>query len=123
MDYAEARALLEAPGMMFEVATEDVLGRPTLVFKQRERSMREKVHNALTAHGDKTFLTFGDRRISYREFGELAWGSGHTLREQHRLEKGDRIGILAFNRPEWLIALFGALPTVHDPSGFCFAAM
>jgi long-chain acyl-CoA synthetase len=108
MEEAQARALLEAPGMMFEVATEEVLGRPTRVFKQRERSMREKVQNAVAAHGDKPFLCFGDRRISYREFGELAWGAGHALVDQHRMEKGDRIAILAFNRPEWLIALFGA---------------
>ena len=59
-------------------------------------------------HGDKPFLVYGDRAISYREFAELVWGSAHALTERHRLEKGDRIGILAFNRPEWLIALFGA---------------
>lgn len=108
MKVEEVRALLEAPGQMFEVVTEEVNGRPTPVFKQRERSMREKVHNAMLAHGDKEFLVYGDWRISYREFGELAWGSAHALTEGHRLEKGDRIGILAFNRPEWLIALFGA---------------
>ncbi len=108
MTYEEARALLEGPGGIFELATEDVLGRPARVFKQRERSMREKVQNAAVLHGDKPFLVYGGRQISYAEFGELAWGSGHALIEQHRLEKGDRIGILAYNRPEWLIALFGA---------------
>src|SRR5689334_11564360 len=108
MNYEEARALLEAPGGFFEVANEDVLGRSTPVFKLRERSMREKVQNAALAHGDNPFLVHGDKVISYREFGELCWGSAHTLLEQHRLERGDRIGILAYNRPEWLIALFGA---------------
>src|SRR5688500_8451595 len=108
MEYEQARALLEAPGGMLEVVVEDVQGRPLRVFKQRERSMREKVHNAMLAHGDKEFLVHGERRFSYREFGELVWGSAHALIEQHRLEKGDRIGILALNRPEWLIALFGA---------------
>ena len=107
-DYAEVRALLEAPDQMFELATEEVNGRPVTVFKQRERSMREKVQNAVLAHGDKPFLVDGDRAISYREFGELTWGSAHALITRHRMEKGDRIGILAFNRPEWLIALFGA---------------
>jgi long-chain acyl-CoA synthetase len=108
MDYETARTLLEAPGGMFELATEQVRGRPTAVFKQRERSMREKVQNATLLHGDKEFLVSDSRRISYREFGELVWGSAHALIEEHRLQKGDRIGILAYNRPEWLIALFGA---------------
>jgi long-chain acyl-CoA synthetase len=108
MDYETARALLEAPGGMFELGTEPVGDRPMAVFKQRERSMREKVQNATLLHGDKEFLVSDERRISYREFGELVWGSAHALLEDHRLQKGDRIGILAFNRPEWLIALFGA---------------
>jgi long-chain acyl-CoA synthetase len=108
MDREEARALLEAAGGMFELGIEDVRGVPMRVFKQRERSMREKVQNAMLLHGDKPFLAYGDRTISYRAFGELVWGSAHELVERHRMTKGDRIGILAFNRPEWLIALFGA---------------
>ena len=107
MDRDEARRLLSIPGGMFEVVTEDVLGRPTEVFKNRERSMREKVHNA-SVHGDKTFLVHGDSRVTYADFVELAWGSGRALLEQHGLQKGDRVGILAYNRPEWLITLFGA---------------
>ena len=108
MNHEEVRALIEAPGQMFELATEEVNGKPAPVFKQRERSMREKVQNAMLLHGDKPFLVYGDRTITYREFGELVWGSAQALITRHRMEKGDRIGILAFNRPEWLIALFGA---------------
>jgi long-chain acyl-CoA synthetase len=108
MNREEARALLEAAGGMFELGIEDVRGMPMRVFKQRERSMREKVQNAMLLHGDKPFLVYGEHSISYREFGELAWGSAHALIERHRMTKGDRIGILALNRPEWLIALFGA---------------
>ena len=108
VDIQKARALLEAPGNGFEVTTEQCHGRPLPVFKTRERSMREKVQNAAAAHGASSFLAYGEANITYKDFGELVWGSAHALVEDHGLQRGDRIGILAYNRPEWLIALFGA---------------
>ncbi|MGD8859964.1 MAG: AMP-binding protein [Myxococcales bacterium] len=108
MNHEQLRALLEQPGGLFEVVQEPVLGVATPVFKQRERSMREKVQNAVALHGDSEFLVDGDLRLTYRQFGERVWGSAQTLMTEHGLQKGDRIAILAHNRPEWLIALFGA---------------
>jgi len=108
MDTQRARALLEAPGAMFEVTTEQRNGLPLTVFKTREHSMREKVQKAAALHGDTRFLAYGETNITYKDFGELVWGSAHALLEQHQLQRGDRIAILAYNRPEWLIALFGA---------------
>ena len=106
MDYAEASALLLAPGSPFEITTELVLGREVKVFKTRERSMRDKVANA-AVHGAKEFLIYEDRRISFTEFVELTWGAAHTLLSEYGLGRHDRVGILAYNRPEWLVALFG----------------
>lgn len=108
MDYLQGRALLEAPGGLFEIAIEDVLGRPCSVFKRRRRSMREEVESAARAHGSAPFLVYGERRISFEEFAELSWGVARVLVEQYGMAKGDRVGILALNRPEWLVALFGA---------------
>ncbi len=107
MNHDEARALLSAPGGYFELATEEVHGRSMSVFKQREKSMRQKVENAL-GHGDKEFLAFGDQRMTFREFGELAWGSAHQFVERFGMRPKDRLAIFAFNRPEWLVTLFGA---------------
>jgi long-chain acyl-CoA synthetase len=107
VNHDEARRILSAPGGYFELATEEVAGRPMQVFKQRERSMREKVVNA-TGHGDKEFLALGDKRMTFREFGELAWGSAHALTERFGMRPKDRLAIFAFNRPEWLVTLFGA---------------
>ena len=51
MDRQQARALLEVPGGMFEVVTEEVNGRPAPVFKQRERTMRETVQRVSSCVG------------------------------------------------------------------------
>lgn len=108
MDIHEARALLEQPGGMLEIVEEDVAGRPCKVFKTRERSMREKLVNAVLGHADKPFIIDGNRRLSYREFGEQCFGAARALMQDHGMVHGDRLGILAYNRPEWLAALFGA---------------
>lgn len=106
MTYAEATTLLQAAGGPFETTIEQVLGRDVKVFKTRERSMREKVANA-AVHGAKEFLIYEDRRITFTEFVELTWGAAHVLLDDYALKRHDRVGILAYNRPEWLIALFG----------------
>lgn len=109
MDYAEAAALLQAEGGAFELTTARIpgQGRDVKVWKQRERSLREKVANA-AVHGDKPFLVDDERRISFAEFVELTWGAAHALLNDFGLKRHDRVGILAYNRPEWLITLFGA---------------
>jgi long-chain acyl-CoA synthetase len=105
--YDEVMTGLTGPGGPFELVEETVMGRPMRVFKNRERSMREKVAN-VSLHGDKDFLVQGDRRISYGRFARLCWGAAETLQQRFGFEKGDRIAILSYNCPDWLIALFGA---------------
>jgi long-chain acyl-CoA synthetase len=107
VDRAQAAAILQAPGQPFELAREVVHGREVNVFKHRERSMRDKVARA-AVHESKEFLVYGEQRITFSAFVELCWGVAHTLLEQFAVRPQDRIAILAQNRPEWLIALFGA---------------
>jgi len=106
MTFAEATALLQAAGSPFELTVERVLGRDVKVYKTRERSMREKVANA-AVHGAKPFLIFEDQRITFTDFVDLTWGAANTLRKDYALARHDRVSILSYNRPEWLIALFG----------------
>jgi long-chain acyl-CoA synthetase len=98
---------LTSPGAPFEIVTETIRGRPTRIWKHREQSMREKVANA-AARGSTDFLVQGDRRISYGEFAERVWGAARALAVDHGLAKGDRLAILSYNCPDWIIALFGA---------------
>ena len=103
----EVVAQLSGPGAPFEVVVEEVDGRPQRNFKHRERSLREKVANA-ALRGDAECLVYGERRISYRDFARLVWGAARSLRERHGFRRGDRLAVLSYNCPEWIVALFGA---------------
>jgi len=103
----EIAAQLTGPGGPFEIQLELVGGRELKNWKNRERSMREKVINA-GERGDATFLVQGDRRISYGEFASLVFGASRQL-ASHGFGRGDRLAVLAYNSPDWLIALFGAV--------------
>lgn len=105
--YEEVVAGLTGPGAPFEIVSETILGRAARTFAKRERSIREKVANA-AAHGAADFIVYGDLRISYADFAQRVWGAAHALRTDHGLAKGDRLAILSFNCPDWIIALFGA---------------
>jgi long-chain acyl-CoA synthetase len=105
--YDEVVRNLTAPGAPFEIVTETVRGRAMKTFKNRERSLRDKVA-AASARGDADFLVQGDRRFSYGEFARRVWGAARALTSDHGLKKGDRVAILSYNCPDWIIALFGA---------------
>jgi long-chain acyl-CoA synthetase len=108
MTFDEAVAALTGPGAPFEVVTETVAGRPMRNWKNRERSLREKIANC-GLRGDQDCMIQGGRRISYGEFARLCFGAAGRLADAHGLRKGDRLAVLAFNSPDWLIALFGAV--------------
>ncbi len=107
MTYEQVVAQLTAPGAPFEVQVETVRGLPMKNFKNREKSLREKIANA-GLRGDAVCMVQGQRRISYGELAKRTWGAAHALRDGFGLEPGDRLAILAYNSPDWLMALFGA---------------
>src|SRR6266852_1841306 len=105
--YEEITRQMTGPGGPFEIVVETVAGRPMKNFLARERSIREKIA-AAAARGDQTAIVYGSRRISYRELARAVFGVGERLVSGHGLVRGDRVAVLAVNRPEWLFAAFGA---------------
>ncbi|HEY2776236.1 MAG TPA: class I adenylate-forming enzyme family protein [Candidatus Binatia bacterium] len=105
--YEDILQQMTGPGGPFEIAVEMVGGRPMKNFVARERSIREKIV-AASARDGQTLLVYGDRRYSDRDFARLVFGVGERLVADHGLQKGDRVAVLAVNRPEWLLAAFGA---------------
>jgi acyl-CoA synthetase (AMP-forming)/AMP-acid ligase II len=105
--YESVVEMLTAPGAPFEITREPVRGIEMKNFKNRERSMREKIAN-VGLHGAADCLIQGERRISYGEFVRQTWGAAAVLRDEFGFKKGDRLSVLAYNSPDWLITLFGA---------------
>jgi len=87
---------------------------PVPVFTMRV--MREPAYTPLTplsflgrsaeVFADKTAIVYGDRRVSYREFGALATRLARAL-QASGIAPGDRVAYLLPNVPELLVAHFG----------------
>ncbi len=106
---AEVRAQLTGPGGMFEVVTEDVLGRPTQVYAQRMPSLRSVAEVGLMRGDDQTFIVYGDRTCGFASFVQTANGVAHALRERFGLAKGDRVAVLSQNNPEWCLSFWATV--------------
>lgn len=100
--------MLTGPGGPFEVVVEDVSGVPTKVYKSRMRSLRQ-VLEASKGHGDKTFIVQAGRRLSFERHYAGAAAFGAWCYEKFGTLKGDRVGILSANNPEWSQAFWGAV--------------
>ena len=104
----EIEARLMGPGAPFEIVEEEVLGERMQVIKNRRRSLRELLE-ASAAFGDKEYIVYGDRRISYAEHLRHVASVARALRERYGVEPGDRVAILAANCPEWLITFWATV--------------
>jgi long-chain acyl-CoA synthetase len=107
---ADVRAQLTGPGGAFEVVTEDVLGRPLQVYKDRMRSLRA-IPEAAIGRGDDTFLVYGDRSYGFRGFVEQANGLARALADRYGVGPGDRVAVLSQNNPEWCLTFWATVST------------
>jgi long-chain acyl-CoA synthetase len=104
---AEAHALLTRPGSPFEIEERDIRGVRTRVWKNAPPTMRD-VFRLARSHGNKTFVVYGDERLSYDEFARAALAIAEAL-QRAGVKKGDRVAIAMRNLPEWPAAFFGCL--------------
>ena len=105
---AEVRAQLTGPGGPFEVVTEEVLGRPMQVYKDRMRTLRA-IPEAAIGRGDDTFLVYGDRTYGFRGFVEQTNGLARALAARCAIGPGDRVAVLSQNNPEWCLTFWATV--------------
>ena len=94
-------AELLGPGGQYEITTEDVLGVPLQVYKQRFRSIRDLLAFG-DARADVDWVVQGDRRLTFGEHNELVRKVIVALQDLG-VERGDRVAILTANTVEWVV--------------------
>ncbi|MET4799164.1 class I adenylate-forming enzyme family protein [Bradyrhizobium sp. LB11.1] len=107
VSHQETYSILTAPGAPFEMETLDVAGRPVRVYKKAHRDLRS-LFDASKLWGDRTFIVFGNERVSFREHYRAASALAWRLVDEYGVQKGDRVAIAMRNLPEWPIAFWAA---------------
>jgi long-chain acyl-CoA synthetase len=104
---ADVRALLTAPGAMFEMAEETVDGALIRVWKNAPPTLGS-VLELSSGYGDVDFLVYQDERYTFARHYATAAQLARRLRDELGVKVGDRVSIAMRNYPEWSIAFFGA---------------
>lgn len=102
------RAALCGPGGQFETAAESVLGEQMLVFANRHRSVGAFLDDVCERFGTNEFLVLGNVRLTYAEVHERVDAIAGRL-VSRGVGRGDRVAILAANRPEWVLTFLATV--------------
>src|SRR5690606_22848636 len=107
LPFAEVDRILTGPGAPFEIVQAEVGGVPMRVWKNAPRSLRTLLEASL-AYGERPFLIYEDKRLSYAAHGRRATLLANALMRQFGVAKGDRVAIAMRNYPEWSVAFWAA---------------
>ena len=102
------RLALFGPGAPFELTLEDVLGVEMEVFAKRPHSLRDVLLSGAQRFGDRPYVTFPDRELTFSSVVTSACAVAATLRDRYGVTKGDRVGIAAANCVEYAITFWAA---------------
>ncbi len=108
MDRSDTLALLTAVGQPYELVECEVLGRRVRVFRNAPRNLRALYESA---QSHRTFVVYGDERLTFREFWSATQAFAEILRADYGVARADRVAISLRNYPEWMIA-FAAVTSI-----------
>lgn len=100
-----------------EVITGRYAGHSGLVYRQRPRTFAELL-DGVGRWAHRTFLVQGERRISFAEFFTAVRSARDALGPLG-IRHGDRVLLLGYNSPEWVLTLWaiwslGAVPVLGN---------
>lgn len=104
----EIIARLTGPGARFERGTEIVAGHPMEVYLHRHRSLVELLE-ASRGFGEQEYLVAGSSRLTFSEHYTQVAALAAALREEFGVGPGDRVGLCAANRAEWIVCFWATV--------------
>ncbi|MFF2109394.1 class I adenylate-forming enzyme family protein [Rhodococcus koreensis] len=115
IDSAERTSLEQVWGT--DVRSSEYAGHPGLLYEPHPRSFAELLLST-ERWNDRTYLVQGERRITFERFSRsipLACKYFHD----RGIREGDRVMLLAYNSPDWVLALWslwmiGAVPVLGN---------
>ncbi|HHL43534.1 MAG TPA: long-chain fatty acid--CoA ligase, partial [Hellea balneolensis] len=103
--YDECVKSLTSSGEIFALCQRTHYGVPMTDFSERPHHLSELLPT-IEAYGERECLIYGDARLNYRDFVAQIHEFANFLHSELKVRRGDRVAILAFNRPEWIIAFW-----------------
>ncbi|WP_345680014.1 class I adenylate-forming enzyme family protein [Yinghuangia aomiensis] len=105
----EPAAAAPASGSRLDLVDEEVLGVTMRVLAGRQRSLSEFVA-ASARFGEREYMVHDDgTRWTYAAHARAVASVAAALRDKYGVRPGDRVAILAANRPEWLITFWATV--------------
>ncbi|KAJ7096301.1 hypothetical protein C8R44DRAFT_812674 [Mycena epipterygia] len=102
----ETDAIMCGPGMLHEMETRLVNGRVYRVYKNLWPSMRDFWLSSVSTYADKTYIVFGEERLTYGQVHDRAIAAAVVFRNVYDVQKGDRVGIVSKNCSQYLIVFW-----------------
>ncbi|KAJ3314781.1 hypothetical protein HDU76_002346 [Blyttiomyces sp. JEL0837] len=103
----EADAILTAPGFPLEMDNVEIRGSTYRVYKNSVPNMRF-VLMVSRIHGDDVHVVLNEERITFEQHYTRVANVAHALLASG-VKKGDRVGVLTRNFPEWLFTFWATV--------------
>ena len=96
---------MTGPGAVWEMETKEIGTRGMMkVFKNQAASLRD-FWEGTRVFGDKPYIIYLDETLTYAQTHVKVEAMAKLL-QSYGVKKGDRVGIVMRNQPEWVIAFF-----------------
>ncbi len=100
------RGALVGPDAPFEIVEELVAGTPLEVFRRRPKSLLEILETGAERFGDRPYVHFPQRRLSFASMLEPVAVIANALQTNFGIKQGDRVAIASANRLEFVLSFW-----------------